>query len=52
MYAEPGRVPREYREDAVAGDALEPGGEATVERTGPELGAPVPPDDPSEVVTP
>lgn len=52
VYAEPGRVPREYREDAVAGDALEPGGEATVERTGPELGAPVPPDDPSEVVTP
>ncbi len=40
VYAEPSRVPPELRPDAVSGDALEPGGEATVERTGPELGAP------------
>jgi len=59
LYVEPDRVPREYRPDALDGDALEPGGEATAERTGPELGpredgseepAPVPPDDPSEQI--
>lgn len=39
VYAEPSRVPPELRPNAVGGDALERGGEATVERTGPEIGA-------------
>src|SRR5690606_14021769 len=39
VYAEPSRVPPELRPRApVDGDALESGGEATVERTGPEVG--------------
>ncbi|MGE0787496.1 MAG: LysM peptidoglycan-binding domain-containing protein [Sandaracinaceae bacterium] len=54
VYAEPSRVPAELRPDALTGDALAPGGEGTVERTGPELGAapsdaaPIGVDDPSE----
>lgn len=39
VYAERSRVPPELLPDAIEGDALEPGGEATAERTGPELGA-------------
>jgi membrane-bound lytic murein transglycosylase D len=40
IYAEPSQVPPEYRANALGGDALAPGGEATTERTGPALGAP------------
>ncbi len=38
VYAERQHVPAELLPDAVSGDALDPGGEATVERTGPDLG--------------
>ncbi len=38
VYAERSRVPAELLPDAVSGDALAPGGEATVERTGPAIG--------------
>ena len=37
VYAEPSRVPPELRPNAIDGDALAPGGEATTERTGPAL---------------
>lgn len=48
IYAERSRVPAELLPDAVAGDALAPGGEATVERTGPELPGPAGPSGSSE----
>lgn len=39
VYADPQRVPAELRANALEGDALDPGGEATVERTGPDVGS-------------
>ena len=47
IYAEPSQVPPELRPDALGGDALAPGGEATTERTGPPVGV-----EPSEDAAP
>lgn len=49
VYAQPSRVPPELRPSAqVEGDALDSGGEATVERTGPEVGDSAKPESDSE----
>ncbi|MFK7992032.1 MAG: LysM peptidoglycan-binding domain-containing protein [Sandaracinaceae bacterium] len=42
IYTERSRVPAEYRAEAIDGDALHPGGEATAERTEPAITAPEP----------